>query len=282
MLLAAVCIGAAHADTVRLTSADVDSAQDIEAAINAATNAGTTPGTVILDGRDGRFTFPELGDQSIDITVSRLTLAGTNAAAVDGVLVFGNAAVNGVVVENLEIRSPFEEGVAVLGTGANVTRNVTLRDNVFRSELSAVFVANATDWKIIGNRLVSGADEGAAALTLLGARDCEIIGNTVTSGAWGLLLTASPLRDSRHNTVVANRVSAFGRGIVLNAAAADNTVLLNHVSLAASSDTVVGIFLDSGTTGNRVLLNRARTAAGGSLDTVQDLGTGNRLFGNRP
>jgi hypothetical protein len=281
MLLLTCTMAAAHADTVVLTRDDVIDAADIEAAIAQATLNNTVAGKVILDGSMGRFTFPDLSDQTIDITVSNLTLAGVNDAAVDAVIAFGSIEVSNVVVEGLEIRGPFEDGVAII-SGPNITRNVTIRNNVISSQLSALFVSNASNWQIVGNTITSSADEGAGSVTLLGARGSELIGNTITSGTWGILLTSSPLREATGNLVIANRVAAGNRGIVLNGGAARNTLLLNRIVLAASSDTVTGIFLDNGTTRNKVVLNKAGTAEGGSLITIEDLGTRNKVVANRP
>ncbi|MDF2445420.1 MAG: Periplasmic copper-binding protein (NosD) [Moraxellaceae bacterium] len=283
LLMVAGCLATnAHADTVTLTRNDVTDVGDIEAAIATATRNGTVAGKVILDGSEGRFTFPDFSDQSIDITVSNLTITGRNAAALDAGFAFGSVEVSNIVIEGLEIQSPVEDGVAILSTGTNVTSNVTIRSNSISSQASAFFVSNATDWRIKSNTISSGAEEDTGAITLLGARASEIIGNRVTSGAWGIVLTASSLRESTGNQIVANQVSARGRGMVLTGAASRNTVLLNHISLGESSDTVTGVFLDTGTARNRVLFNKASAAAGGSLVTVQDLGSNNRVSGNRP
>jgi hypothetical protein len=94
----------AHAGTVTLTSADVVSALDIEAAIQSATAGGTEPGIVILDGSMGAFEYTN-GDRSINIRgVSDFTLRGINAASIvncaDG-LFFDAVPVNNILIERI-------------------------------------------------------------------------------------------------------------------------------------------------------------------------------------
>lgn len=279
--LLAVCglyIGSAHAATITLTRNDVTSALDIEAAINTATNFGTTPGTVILNGSQGDFVYSG-PDQSINIQMSNLTLRGSNGATIancDDGLFFDDIAVQNISVEDITFQC---SGDGIDGTGLSVRKNVTLKDNVFETGIFGISINNAVEWTLLGNIVVAGTDPGQTAIALFGSKDSRIVGNTVVA-AQGIRLGTEGSLVSSGNQVIGNRIVALDTGVRLDSGTNRNNVLLNRIALFAPVGT--GIFLDVGTFRNRVQGNRVSIVPGGSLTTVQDLGTDNKVSGNRP
>jgi hypothetical protein len=280
LAVGSLCISAAHAATVTLTREDVDSAQDIEAAINAATHFGTTPGKVILDGRKGGFTYTG-SDRTINLGVSNLALVGVNGATIEncnggGAIQFDPLPVRNVLIENLTFNCA-SGGIFV--TDPSRRENITIRDNVFNTQGAAIFLLNLVDGKIFNNTIDAGGTE-VAAIFLNGARNSEIVGNRITDADAGIHLGTEADLDSTGNRVIANRISDAVVGIQLQGNAARNAILLNRISLSAAGHT--GISLGDGTHNNRVHFNQVSSEVGGPFATVDDQGTDNNVSFNRP
>ncbi|MDF3031301.1 MAG: hypothetical protein K0R03_1859 [Moraxellaceae bacterium] len=278
LALCSVTSAVAQAGTVTLTSNNVSSALDIEAAINTATNFGTTPGTVILSGRKGDFVYSG-PDRSINIQVSNLTLRGVHGATIancDDGLFFDDVAVRDIRVEQITFHCT-GDGIDYVGTSPR--KDVTVRNNVFETGASGISVTNTIDWRIINNSIVAGPASGQTGIALVGSRDSQIVGNTLIA-AQGLRLDSAGSLVSSGNRVIANRIAAHDTGIRLDTGANKNSVLANRIVLFGPVGT--GVFLDSGTFRNRVQGNRASIVPGGTLTTVLDLGTGNLVQGNQP
>lgn len=280
LAVGSLCISAAQADTITLTREDVDSAQDIEAAINAATHFGTTPGKVILDGRKGGFTYTD-SDRTINLGVSNLALVGVNNATIGncnggGGVQFDPLPTKNILIENLTFNCS-SGGILVIDPSRR--ENVTIRDNVFNTQGAAVFLLNLVDGKIFNNTIDAGGTF-TAAIFLNGARNSEIVGNNIRGADAGVHLGTETDQHSTGNRVIANRIADAIVGIQLQGDAARNAVLLNRISLSAGGHT--GIFLGDGTSDNRVHFNRVSSEVGGPFTTVDDQGTDNHVSFNQP
>lgn len=142
-----------------------------------------------------------------------------------------------------------------------------------------MFINNLVDGKIYNNTVDAGGTS-VAAIFLNGARDSEIVGNTIRNADAGIHLGTEADLDATGNQVVANPISGAVVGINLGGNAAANSVALNRLSLSAAGHT--GIFLDSGTSHNRVHFNVVSSEVGGPFTTVDDQGADNRVSRNQP
>lgn len=284
ILLAAsgICVSAAHAETVTLTKDDVVRAGDIQMAIYTATNFGTTPGKVIFDGSKGEFVSAG-ANLDITIPVSNLALVGTRGATIASCsigLAFGGAQIRNILVEGLrfDCRSSGTLNAAFVSEGA---RDVTVRDNVFDIEGTGALINGGSGWKVYNNVITATTfdAEPTHAIEFEEVRDSEIVGNLLNA-PFGIRLDSKTSMPSTSNRIVANRIVAAARGMSLEHATR-NTVLLNSITLTSDSDSVA-ILLTGLSSRNRVQLNKATTTTGGSLSTVVDEGTDNKVSGNRP
>lgn len=271
----AVCT--AQAGTVVLTPDEVVNGIEINAAIDKATRHGTEPGRVVFDGRDEGFSCavnednPE-NDKLTFIQYSHLQLVGINGANTgDGIcnIVFADAPLEDILIEGLKVANFIEEGTGISAPGLSPRKDVTIRKNDI-SGATAIRAINPVDWKIYNNRIGRSRDE---VIALFGAQDSEITGNTIT-GEPGILLFPSQTRDTTGNRIIANRFSGSG-GIQFRRTGTRNIVAFNTGHCPV-------VFLDTGTTLNKVLFNRAPSESCGEDGAVQDLGSGNTVFGNKP
>lgn len=282
LVVSGLCVSAAHAETVTLTKDDVASARDIQWAIYRATHFGTIAGKVIFDGSKGKFV--SAGSKlDISIPVSNLELVGTHGATIatcETGLAFFDESVRNVLVEGMrfECRSFGDMNLGVAGGGV---RDVTIRDNVFDIDGIGVFIHGGSGWKFHRNviKATTFDAEPAHAMELFQVKDSEVIGNSLTA-PFGLRLDSETGVPSSANKIVGNRVIADWRGIFLENATL-NTVLLNYITLTTESyGTAIGLTGQSSR--NRVQLNKATITTGGSLSTVVDEGTDNKVSGNSP
>lgn len=278
-LLAAgsLTIGAAQAGTVVLTPDEVATGVEINAAIAKATTHGTEPGRVVFDGQHKGFSCqvneenPEVSELTF-IQYSNLQLVGINGANMgDGIcnVVLADAPLENILIEELKIASFIEEGTGISARGLSPRNNVTIRNSDISGAI-AIQAFNPVGWKIHKNTIGRARD---TVIMLFGAQDSAIIGNTIT-GEPGILLAPSDTQDTTGNKIIANRFSGVD-GIELRRTGSHNLVALNTGNCPV-------VLLDSGSTLNTVLFNRAPSASCGDYGAVQDLGSGNRLFGNRP
>lgn len=267
----------AHAETVILTPGEVVNGVEINAAIDTATRYGTEPGKVVFDGQDKGFSClvnednPE-NNKLTFIQYSNLQLVGINGAnSGDGIcnIVFADAPLENILIEGLKVANFIEEGTGISAPGLSLRKNVTIRKNDI-SGATAIRATNPVDWKIYSNTIGRSRDE---VIALFGAQDSEITGNIVT-GEPGLLMFPSQTRESTGNRIIANRFSGSG-GVQLRRTGTRNIVALNTGLCPV-------VFLDTGTTLNKVLFNRAPSEGCGDDGAVQDLGSGNQVFGNKP
>ncbi|MCC2637074.1 MAG: hypothetical protein K0Q68_793 [Moraxellaceae bacterium] len=279
LLLAAgsLAIGTAQARTVVLTPDEVVNGIQINAAIDTATQYGTEPGKVVFDGQSKGFSCfigednPENSKLTF-IQYSNLQLVGINGANTgDGIcnVVFADASLENILIEGLKIASFIEEGTGISAPGLSVRKYVTIRNNDITGAI-ALQAFNAVDWKIYNNTMGRSRD---IVVSLVGAQDSEVIGNTI-NGFPGLLMSSSQTQETTGNRIVANRFSD-SQGITLRAGATRNIVALNTGECPV-------VILDPGTTQNKVLFNWAPRASCGEYGAVQDLGSGNKVSGNRP
>jgi hypothetical protein len=275
----------AHAGTVTLTSADVTSALDIEAAIQSATAGGTEPGTVILDGSAGAFEYTN-GDMSINIgNVSNLTLRGINSARIvncdDGVFFDANP-VSNILIEGLVLQCVGDGIDARFGLGPR--EGVTVRRNVILSDGSepgqgttGIVVADGRNWRIARNIIIGGSGAAQSAVELIGGADATVINNLLV-GFLGVAVVFDPVGPPTGHRIVENRIEALQTGVRLDDAATENRVLDNRICLYRSAGPA--IFLGPDTSNNLVRRNEAALVSGGNLVVVEDLGTANNKSGN--
>ena len=256
-------------NVITLTADQIDSADDIEAAIISATAQGTRPGTVILDGRNGAFVFTR-DDRSLNIFVSNLTLRGVNQAMIEN-------CDDGLFFDNFPLKNILVEGIAFFCTGDGVDsigafENVTLRNNIFRAGLSGINMDRpSSDWLITDNLIQ--ADRYGIAIT--GANNFVITDNHI-SGNVGIFLQQCSQFHVRKNAIHASE-----QGVLLAQESWKNMVQTNTILGVNHS----GIALESGVTSNWILANRVLCAPGRSCLTVEatpEAAEMNTIAGNRP
>jgi nitrous oxidase accessory protein NosD len=222
------------------------------------------------------------GDRSINIRVSNLTLRGINGAILsncaDG-LFFDAVPIENLLVEGITFNCANGNGLAWTGLGPRV--GVTVRNNTIQAGVRGIVVGDAVDWMIANNAISGGSDPGLAAVDLVAATGSMIV-NNVLAGFFGVRLPTDPAvfgdQASIANKVVNNHIEAFETGIRLVQGASENKLIGNRITVAQSP----GIFLDSTTRKNKVHGNRVLLVSGGDAVAVEDLGTDNKVSGNRP
>ncbi|HSB67644.1 MAG TPA: NosD domain-containing protein [Anaerolineales bacterium] len=248
---------------------EVDSADDIEAAIIEATDHGTHPGTVILDGQNGAFIFTG-ADRSLNIFVSNLTLQGVNRAIIEN-------CDDGLFFDDFPLQDIIIEGISFLCTGDGVEatgsfQDVTLRDNVFWAENNGIGVNGlSSGWLVTDNYIQSDWD----AMNLTGAKGFTIT-NNLLSGYNGMVLLRDNQFQVRHNAI-----RATYQGIFLGQESWENMVQKNTVF----GVNYAGISLEQGVVGNRILTNQVICATDTGCRTIcatPDVVQGNKIAGNKP
>jgi hypothetical protein len=254
-----------------LTADQVQTAVDIEAAIIQATDSGTRPGTVVLDGRNGDFTFQvaEGNDYTINIFVSNLTLKGRNGARVIGEgIYFDGMDLENITIENLELECATD---CIVSWGDH--RSVTIRKNILHAENSiGVQVAETEGWTIQDNVIWGG---WTAVHVLLSSR-VRILDNEL-GGFIPVILDRSD-----GNQVTANEAYGEWQGILLITPSRGNKVTANWIAGVEQS----GISLEDGAVQNSIHGNRVQCAEDAEAClTVSADGDGwetNNISGNKP
>jgi len=256
-------------DTVTLTAGEVDSADDIEAAIIMATESGTRPGTVILDGQDGAFIFTG-DDRSLNIFVSSLILRGMNQAEIVN-------CDDGLFFDDFPLRDILIESITFLCTGDGVEatgsfQDVTLSKNTFIARNNGIGMAgNSTGWLIKGNLIQADGD----GIRITGAQNV-VITNNVISGDVGVGLMSASQMKLRRNTI-----QAVYQGILLGHESWENVVQANTI-LGVS---LAGISLEPGVVDNRIIANRVTCSPEMNCLTVEvlpEVAESNKIAGNKP
>lgn len=256
-------------NVITLTAGQVDSADDIEAAIIRVTAKDTRPGTIILDGRNGAFVFSG-ADRSLNIFVSNLVLRGVNQAVIEN-------CDDGLFFDDFPLAHILIEEIAFLCTGdgleaAGAFRDVTLRNNMFRAGNNGIgAVGPSSGWLITGNLIQADWD----GIRMTGAEKVVITSNHL-SGKIGIgLLQCSQFRVRR------NAIQATYQGVLLGQESRKNMVQANTF-LGVSA---AGIALEPGVTGNWILANRVLCASGMScltVDALPEVAEMNTIAGNHP
>jgi parallel beta-helix repeat protein len=231
-------------NTLTITAGQIDSADDIEAAIINVTARNTRPGTVILDGSNGPFVFTG-DDRSINMFVSNLVLRGVNQATIencDDGLFFDNFPLANILVEGIGFNCKGHGIVA----GGNF-KNVIINNNIFQAKSSGIEMGGASsDWSITDNMIEA---EGNG-INISGAIKFVIANNNVTGTIGISLANCSNLH------VKENYIQASHRGIMLQQGSSENTIEQNMILGIGQS----GIALESQSTGNAILSNRVSCA----------------------
>ena len=181
-------------NAITLTSDEVDSADDIEAAIISITSSGTQPGTVIMDGQNGAFIMTS-DDRSLNIFVSNLTLRGVNGAMIVN-------CDDGLFFDDFPLQQIQVEGITFICTGDGVEatgdfQEVTLRDNIFWVENDGIAAnGHSNGWLISDNYIQAGGD----GINISGAGNVIISDNDL-SGNNGVVLLRSTQSHVRHNVI---------------------------------------------------------------------------------
>ena len=256
-------------NVITLTADQVDSADDIEAAIIKVTAQGTRPGTVILNGRKGAFVFTG-DDKSLNLFVSDLTIRGENQAVIQN-------CDDGLFFDDFPLHTISVEGIAFLCTGDGVEasgafQDVTLRNNMFRVGNNGVGTnGSSSGWLVSGNLIQAGGD----GIRMAGA-DKVVITSNHLSGNIGIALLGCSQSQVRRNSI-----QAATQGVLLGQEAWKNMVQANTILRVSAA----GIALEPGVTGNRVLANRVLCAARAeclTVDAAPETAAMNTIAGNRP
>jgi nitrous oxidase accessory protein NosD len=254
---------------ITLTANQVDSADDIEAAIIRATAHGAHPGTVILDGRNGHFVFTG-DDQSLNIFVSNLVLRGLNGAVIencDDGLFFDDFPLRYIIIEAISFLCK-ANGVVASGS----FQNVTLHNNLFQAGNRGITTGgHSSRWLISGNLIQAGEDG-----IWMAEADGVVITNNHLSGNIGIALW-----QCSHFQVLRNAIQATYQGVLLGQESWKNLVQANTI-LGVSA---AGIALEPGVKINRILENRVICAPGTRCQTVDaspDVREMNTIVGNLP
>ena len=256
-------------NVITLTASDVDSADDIEAAIINVTENGTRPGTVILDGKNGPFVFTG-DDRSLNIFVSSLTLRGVNQAWIencDDGLFFDDFPLRHILVERISF---FCTGDGLEATGS--FQDVILRNNVFSVGINGIGVGgHSSNWNVKGNMIQAGGD----GIVMTGVEGVVITQNHLSARDGIVLLTSSQSQIHR------NTIEASFQGILLGQESWENIVQANTI-LGVSA---AGIMLNPGVVNNRILANRVMCAQGTfclTVDALPEVAEVNKIAGNKP
>lgn len=255
---------------VRLTAADVQTAQDIEAAIHTATAWGSRPGTVILDGSLGSFvyTIAEANDYTINIFYSNLTLRGVNEAVftnADGIF-FDDVLVDHVVITGFKMHCQAD---CIVSWGMH--QDVSIRNMVLDAPGIGIQVAQTSGWKINQNRIKAGW----VAVHLLDAS------NIVINQNWLEAETPVMLQNTTDCKVKSNKITGDWQGVLLTTDSSSNQVINNIIQDVQSA----GVTLESGTYDNKIIRNTVTCSPNYvclTVDASGEIAENNKIHANYP
>lgn len=258
---------------VTLNASQVTSAVDIEHAINTATNNGTRPGIVTLDSSKGDFTY-SADDRSINVYYSNIIFRSKNGAVItncgDGIY-FDNTVTNNIVIEGIVF---YCNGTGVNAWGAGTHKNVTVRDNVFKTGGFAIEAQYADGWNITDNRAVSDG----YSIHLLDTTEARIADNFLVIRSQGLGIF---LEKSNANSVKENMIVNVWQGVLIGQGSSGNHIANNRVYLVQQS----GISFEGGNEYNSVLVNKINCQSDGECRIVNvdnpPLSPTNKIEGNK-
>lgn len=255
-------------NSVTLTAADVDGAEDIEFAIRQATADGTMPGRVVLDSSQGDFVF-STDDKTINIFVPNLTLISKNGAVIkncEGAINFDALPASNVTIEGIRFLCS-GDGISSSdypNAGIRIVKNEIYVQGI-GLDLGSLNNATIADNKITGKVGVR-LDESSSALKVSHNQiDAVSIGIAVQGSDW--------------NQVVENRIAAGWQGILLSGEADFNQVLANKISRVEQS----GVALDGDPFGNQIFGNKVVCSIGAeckAVDAQMELIEQNHIKGN--
>lgn len=251
----------AYASRVTLSADDVNTAADIEKAIEVATNSGTEFGIVILDGLLGEFAYETGSDRSINVYFSNIVLMGVNGATIsnceDGVFFAGGADLSGIAVINLSFIC--STGGIREGGPEGLKERIRIVDNHFDTGTVGIVLSRLRE-SVIARNTVSTA--GQAVVVASESEHSVVMLNHLTGFRGVNLLNATDIRISH------NYIDVEETGVLLQGASSLNKIVDNIIYV----ETFPGISLLQDTYENKVLANGAEGS--GNL-WIEDLGTDN-------
>lgn len=257
-------------NVVRLTAADVQTAQDIEAATHIATAWGSRPGTVILDGSLGPFAYTvgEANDYTINIFYSNLALRGVNGAVIsnaDGIF-FDAVPADHIVIQDFTMYCMAD---CIVSWGEHF--DVTIRNMLLEAPGIGIQVAQTSGWKINQNRI----NAGSTAVHLLDVSNVVINQNRLEAELPVMLQNTTACK------VKANKITGGWQGVLIMTASSSNQIINNVIQSVQSA----GIALEPNTYKNKIIRNTVTCARDYACLTVEASGetaVENKIHANLP
>lgn len=258
------------ANVISLTADDVVGAEDIEYAINIATGYGSHPGTVILDSKDGDFSFTT-SDKSINIFVPNLTLMSKNRARItncDGAISFDALPINNVTIQ----------GIDFVCSGDGITasdypiENLKIIDNLISVPGQGLSFSLISNSEISKNTIIS---EWWGVHLLDNSSNIKILNNKITSSSIGIFF-----QDVNSNQAINNQISANEKGILLGYGSDGNQINANKIQDVQNS----GIALEGNNFDNKIHGNKVDCANSVEclvIDATLEIYANNKISGNQ-
>lgn len=256
---------------ITLNANQATSASDIEEAIESVTDNGTHPGIVTLDSSQGDFVYTA-ADRTINIYYSNITLRSKNNAVIancgDGIF-FDDFVTDNIIIEGIQFIC--ENGI-IAGYGTH--RNVTIKNNIFIANNSAISAQGADGWVITGNHTASNGTP----IHLIETTEAVIANNSLIAPVQGF---GVHLENSTGNSVRQNKIVNGFHGIIIGFDSSANRVTDNRIYRVGES----GILFQGNNEYNSVLANKVSCQPNTECVIVKvenpPLSTTNKVRGNR-